>query len=270
MNCCVKDATVASTARPGPFSSAEAFARLAGDPVFRMYHEDPRPFTFLSRFSETISFPTPDGGTSSALVWKATNGNSHDWLLVFHEWWGLNDYIKKECEQLWTDLGINVMALDLYDGKVATTRDSAVKYVQSAKTERGVAIVQGALAYLGKDAKVYTVGWCYGGGWSLQASLLAGNQAYGCVMYYGMPESDVSRLKALHADVLGIFANKDQGITPAVVDAFADRMKSAGKSLELHRYDAAHAFANPSNPSYNAEAASDAYKFALAFLKARL
>jgi len=260
MDCCARTS--------GP-SATESFARLAGDPVFRMYHTDPLPFTFRSLAAEPVQFSTPDGGTSTALVWKSKTG-SHAWLLVFHEWWGLNDYVKKQSEQLWNDLGINVLALDLYDGKVAATRDSAVKYVQAASTARGIAIVRGALSYVGKDARVFTIGWCFGGGWSLQASLLAGAQADGCVMYYGMPEKDLNRLKDLHADVLGIFANRDQGITPTVVDQFAADMKTSGKNLEVHRYDAVHAFANPSNPNYDAQATGDAYTYTLAFLKAHL
>ncbi|HTJ12417.1 MAG TPA: dienelactone hydrolase family protein [Dinghuibacter sp.] len=257
MDCCSKNVAV------------ETFAQLAGDPVFQMYHADPRPFHFEPEGATQVHFSTPDGSTASAMVWKATNG-SHDWLLVFHEWWGLNDYVKRESERLWKDLGINVLAVDLYDGKVAATRDSAVKLVQSAKPARGVAIIQGALSYIGGDARVFTIGWCYGGGWSLQASLLAGTQAAGCVMYYGQPEKDVTRLKGLHCDVLGIFADKDGGITPAVVAQFAADMLSAGKSLEVHHYNAVHAFANPSNPDYDALAAADAYTHTLTFLKARL
>jgi carboxymethylenebutenolidase len=56
---------------------------------------------------------------------------------------------------------------------------------------------------VGNKAKVFTIGWCFGGGWSLQTALLGGNQVVGCVMYYGMPEADVNKLKTLHCDVIG-------------------------------------------------------------------
>jgi carboxymethylenebutenolidase len=88
-------------------------------------------------------------------------------------------------------------------------------------------------------------------------------------MYYGMPEKSVDKLETLHSDVLGIFANKDQNITPAVVDDFASNMKKAGKTLILYRYDAVHAFANPSNPGYDKAAREEAYKHSMAFLKER-
>jgi carboxymethylenebutenolidase len=123
---------------------------------------------------------------------------------------------------------------------------------------------------VGPKACIATIGWCFGGGWSLQTSLLAGKQDIACVMYYGMPEKDVNRLKTLNGDVLGNFANKDGFITPKVVAQFAADMKTAGKKLELHQYDADHGFANPSNPIYNSDATKDAYAHTLAFLKAKM
>jgi carboxymethylenebutenolidase len=48
---------------------------------------------------------------------------------------------------------------------------------------------------LGKSAKIGTIGWCFGGGLSLQASLTAGKQAAATVMYYGMPEERCGETK---------------------------------------------------------------------------
>ena len=101
---------------------------------------------------------------------------------MIQEWWGLNDYIKRESDNISTELGnVNVLALDLYDGMVAATPDSAMKLVQAVKTERLENIIKGALGYAGPKAKIYTIGWCFGGMWSLQTALLAGKQAVGCV-----------------------------------------------------------------------------------------
>jgi len=138
------------------------------------------------------------------------------------------------------------------------------------KTERAIAIINGALSYVGNDAKVTTIGWCFGGGWALQAALLAGKQGAGCVMYYGMPEKDVDKLKALNSDVLGVFATKDQWINKEVVTAFEKDMRAANKKLTVVNYDADHAFANPSNPHYNKEYSEAAHKLALAFIKEHL
>ncbi|MBS1916538.1 MAG: dienelactone hydrolase family protein [Bacteroidetes bacterium] len=257
MSCCAASAT-------------ESFSQLASDKNFILSHPVPLPFTFQSENGETITFKTTDG--SEGYGWEIKSPTpTNNYLFVVHEWWGLNDYIKQESEKLWKDIGhVNVIAIDLYDKKVAATREDAAKYMQAVASDRAQAIIKGAIAYAGPNAKIYTIGWCFGGGWSLQTSLLAGKQAAGCVMYYGMPEKDLNKLKALHADVLGIFGNKDQWINPKVVDDFVNDMSKAGKKLIVKRYDADHAFANPSNPSFDKDAKEDAYKNTLVFLKERI
>lgn len=256
MACCTIDAT-------------ETFSRHASDKNFVAGHDEPLPFTYKSDKGKDIHFDAADGKQAHGWEIKAAKKTSY-YLFVIHEWWGLNDYIKQEAEKLANDLGLNVIALDLYDEKVASTREDATKFMQAVSKERAVAIIQGAYSYAGKDAKVFTIGWCFGGGWSLQASLLGGKQAIGCIMYYGQPEKDLERLKTLSPDVLGIFGNKDQWPSPAVVDEFATTMEKAGKKLILKRYDAPHAFANPSNPSFDKAATEDAYKHVLAFVKERM
>lgn len=251
-------------------SSTEAFSQLGSDKKFTMSHNNPLPFSYQSENGNPITYKASDG--TDAYGWEIKSKTpTMNFLFVIHEWWGLNDYIKKESEQLWNDLGnVNVIAIDLYDKKVAANREDAAKYMQAVSSDRAEAVIKGAIEYAGKNAKIYTIGWCFGGGWSLQGSLLAGNHAAGCVVYYGMPEKEIDKLKTLHADVLGIFGNKDQWINPKVVDEFAENMKKANKKLILKRYEADHAFANPSNPSFDKEAKADAYKNAISFLKERL
>ncbi|HVW16162.1 MAG TPA: dienelactone hydrolase family protein [Mucilaginibacter sp.] len=257
MACCSKSAT-------------QQFAMLASDKKFVMSHPNPRPYHFQSTIGAAITYKTADGRTADAFEMKAKKP-TNNWLFVVHEWWGLNDFVKHESEKLYNDLGdVNVLDLDLYDGKVATTREDAGKFMQSVKDDRAVAIIKGAIAYVGPNARIATIGWCFGGGWSLQTSLMAGKQGIACVMYYGMPEQDVNKLKTLNCDVLGNFANKDGWINPKVVGQFAANMKAAGKKLDLHQYDADHGFANPSNPIYDSAATKDAYANTLAFLKPRL
>ncbi|HVV54073.1 MAG TPA: dienelactone hydrolase family protein [Mucilaginibacter sp.] len=251
-------------------SATQKFAMLASDKKFVMSHDVPRPYHFQSTIGKAITYKTPDSKTANAFVMMAKKP-TENWLLVVHEWWGLNDWIKHESEKLYNDLGdVNILDLDLYDGKVATTREEAGQYMQQVKDNRADAIIKGAIAYVGPKAHIATIGWCFGGGWSLQTALMAGKQDVACVMYYGMPEQDVNKLKTLHADVLGNFANKDQWITPKVVAQFAANMKAAGKKLYLHQYDADHAFANPSNPVYDSQATKEAYAYTLAYLKPRL
>ncbi|MEO6850386.1 MAG: dienelactone hydrolase family protein [Mucilaginibacter sp.] len=251
-------------------SATQKFAMLASDKKFIKVHLNPKTYHFQSDIGKAITYKTDGGADANAFEFKSKK-STKNWLIVIHEFWGLNDFVKRESEKIYTDLGnVNILDLDLYDGKVATTREDAGKYMQALPDARAWAIINGALAYVGQGAHIATIGWCMGGGWSLQASLLAGKQDVACVMYYGMPEQDVNKLKTLNADVLGNFANKDGWINPKVVGKFADNMKAAGKKLYLHQYDADHGFANPSNPIYNSEATKDAYANTIAFLKQRL
>ena len=242
---------------------------LAKDKQFVMQHDEPMPFTYQSKEGKDIVFEVPGGVAAHAYEVKAAKPTNVT-VLVFQEWWGLNDYVKKESEKIAGDLNVNVLALDLYDKKVATTREDASKLVQSVKSERIIAIINGAYNHLGSNTKVFTWGWCFGGGWSLQAALLGGNKVAGCIMYYGAPEKDVNKLKTLNCDVIAFFAEKDKGLSPEVADAFKKDMEKADKKLMLYEYDADHAFANPSNPVYNKQAASDAYAKATAFVKERM
>ena len=253
-----------------PAESSEVFAMLGKNEQFQSAHEAPLPFFYTSENGKSIQFKTSDGMMGNAFEIKAAKPTKN-YVLMVHEWWGLNDYIKQEAEKLQKELGnVNVLALDLYDGKVATTAEEAGKYMGEVKSDRATAIINGATEYAGKQAKIYSIGWCFGGGWSLQTSLLAGKQAAGCVMYYGQPEKDLGKLKKLNADVFFVFATKDQWINKEVVSTFEKDMKSANKKLTVKSFDADHAFANPSNPHFNKEFAAEAHTLAVAFLKDRM
>jgi len=261
--------TLSCCARPAGPSATEAFAMLATDKDFSGGHDAPLPYSYAGE-GQTITFKTTDGKTSQAFEIKSAKP-SNKYLFVIHEWWGLNDYIKKEAATYAQEMpGVNIIALDLYDGQVATTPEEAGKLMQGVKTERAAAIIKGAQLYAGPKAQFASVGWCFGGGWSLQSALLGGKQTVGCVMYYGMPEKDVAKLRTLNSDVLGLFAEQDKWINPEVVKQFEKDMAAAGKKVTVKEYPADHAFANPSNPKYNKELATDAHQKALAYLKARL
>ena len=247
----------------------EGMAKFAEDTAFQAAHASPDSLAFQGK-GEMIGFATPDGKRGSAYSLKSAT-DSKKYLFVIHEWWGLNDHIKKEAERLYDELGdVNVMALDIYDGKSTADPEEAGKIMGEVQEDRAVAIIKGALAMAGQDAKVATVGWCFGGGWSLRSSILAGDRGAGCVMYYGLPVEKADQLAPLKADVLGLFAKKDGWINEPVVQGFENLAKATGKKLEVHWYDADHAFANPSNPNYDQEAAGEANALALAFLKEHL
>ena len=256
-SCCMKSVT-------------DQFAGLASNQSFVSSHASPLPFTFNAEKGKMVNFKTPDGTEGKAFEVKADQPTDN-YIFMFHEWWGLNDYIKQEAEKLQKELvNVNVLAIDLYDGKTTSNAEEAGSLMKQLVQQRAEAIINGAIAYVGKSAKINTIGWCLGGGWSLQAAMLAGKQSVSCVIYYGMPETQQAKLKKLNAKVLGIFASKDQWINDKVVKQFEQDMKTARKELTVKTFEADHAFANPSNPKYNKEATAEAHELAIGFLKKHL
>jgi carboxymethylenebutenolidase len=250
--------------------ATETFAMLTQNEKFLATHLDPNPFILSKLIGKDVSFKTPDGKTGYAYEIKSEK-LTNNYVIVVHEWWGLNDYIKQESEKIFSNLGnVNVIAIDLYDQKIASVKDSAAKYMQGVKSERAEAIIRGALKHIGKNANIATIGWCFGGGWSMQATLLASKQSKACVMYYGMPEEKLEIIKTLNAPVLFVWPKQDQWINKEMVMRFEANMKSAKKSLEVKAYDADHAFANPSNPKFSREFSEDAFKNAMSFIQLHL
>ena len=259
----------------GGGESAEAgadstgMAQFADDENFQDAHEEPGEANAQGS-GNTLEFPTPDAKTASAYALMPEEP-TNKYLFVFHEWWGLNDHIRQEAEHYFEELdSVNVMALDLYDGKVAEKREQASELMESVSEERIRAIIQGAINKAGKDAEIATVGWCFGGGWSLKASIMAGERGEACVMYYGMPVEKQSALDPLKAPVLAHFAMQDDWVTPAVANGFKQLVSASGKTMQMQMYNAEHAFANPSRVSYDSQAAKRANSSTLAFLKDNL
>ena len=246
----------------------QAYKLEASTPAFAAMHPSPIAVNSENLLGKMMSFEAADGKQANA-YFIAAKKKTNKYLIVIQEWWGLNENVKMESDKYYADLGdVNVIAVDMYDGKVAATPDSAMKLMRGADMGRMTAIIQGAIKYAGSNAAIYSVGWCFGGMWSLQTAILAGPQAKGTVMYYGRPETNMDKLKSIQCDVIGFFGNLDQSPSPTMVNDFEKNMKEAGKNLAVNRYEAGHGFANPSNPTYNAAAKADAYAKAIAFLKA--
>lgn len=240
-------------------ASQMAFAKLHPSPIVQ------KDYTLLGNM---ITFETADGKTANGYFIPAKQ-KSQKWLIVIQEWWGLNENIKLESDKYAQDLtDFNILAVDMYDGRIANTPDSAMKLMRGADMKHMATIIQGAIKHAGPNASIYSVGWCFGGMWSLQTAILAGLQAKGTIMFYGRPETDLEKLKSIQCDIIGFFGNLDQSPSPSMVNDFEANMMKVGKKITVNRYEAGHGFSNPSNPSYNAAARADSYQKAIAFLKA--
>ncbi|PLX36302.1 MAG: dienelactone hydrolase [Hyphomicrobiales bacterium] len=194
-------------------------------------------------------------------------------VVLIHEWWGLNDQIKAVAAE-YAKQGYVALAVDLYGGGVGTNRDEAMSLMKgldpAVATETMVVWVDWLKNNDKTTGKVGTVGWCFGGGWSLNTSLATPVDA--TVIYYGNVAKTADQLASLQSPVLGHFGTLDKNINEEMVGGFEKAMADAGKAgqLTVHWYEANHAFANPSGARYDAEDAALAWTRTLEFLKANL
>ncbi len=193
-------------------------------------------------------------------------------MVLIHEWYGLNDHVKHWADRMAGD-GYATLAVDLYGGKVATTSQEA-SALTKVDPERTIAVLRAAFAFLGTDPRIQAqkrgcMGWCFGGAWSLQLAI-AEPKLDACVLYYGRLVDDPAKLAQIQAPVLGVFGTRDKSIPQERIDAFAAAMAKLEKPARVLRYDAEHAFANPSGARYDQKHAAAAWTEVRAFLRERL
>jgi carboxymethylenebutenolidase len=237
-----------------------AAAALIGMLATHSFAADGKPATYKSG-TETVN----------ALLYTPQGKGPFPALVVIHEYWGLNDWVKEQASKL-ADQGYVALAIDLYRGKVATTPDEAHEIMRGVPEDRASRDLLAASAYLRSQkivdpARVGSIGWCMGGGYAFN---LAVNdpKLKAVVINYGHLASDDATLKNINAAVLGIFGGQDRGIPPADVKKFESQMKALGKTVDIHIFpDAGHAFENPNNKTgYRADDAAQAWKLTTDFL----
>jgi carboxymethylenebutenolidase len=220
--------------------------------------------------TQTVEFPSGKETISGFLALPEKPG-LYPALVVVHEWWGLNDWVKEQTEKLAAQ-GYVALAVDLYRGKSASDPSEAHELMRGLPQDRAIRDMLAAYAYLAtrkdvKPDKIGAIGWCMGGGLSLQLAIHQPHLA-ACVVNYGSLPTDPNDIQQIVAPVLGNFGADDRGITPADVEAFEKTMKGMNKRIDVKIYPGAgHAFENPNNTNgYRPEATADAWARTLAFL----
>jgi len=192
-------------------------------------------------------------------------------VIVIHEWWGLNDNVRAMADRLAAE-GYIVLAVDLYGGATATTPGGAGQYMVRVveNPEKAQENIRQAYEFVSEVAgapQVGSLGWCFGGGWSLNTALLFPDDLDAAVIYYGQVTSDEEILRPLNVPILGLFGGADAGISVGSVRKFEDALERLRKDHEIHIFPGAeHAFANPTGDAYNAVVAEDAWEKTLEFL----
>lgn len=196
-------------------------------------------------------------------------------VIVIHEWWGLNDGVRQMADRIAGE-GYIVLAVDLFGGDVAETpteaRELMLEVVENP--EPANENLRQAYEFVSTTAgapAVSSLGWCFGGGWSLNMALLFPNELDAAVIYYGQVTDDEERLQPLDVPLLGIFAADDRGIPLEGVQAFKAALENLDKEHEIRIFPGVgHAFANPTGRNYDETAATEAWNLTIDFLRHHL
>jgi carboxymethylenebutenolidase len=230
--------------------------------------------TAFASEGKSVSYKSGDE-TVQGLLYTPAGKGPFPAIIVIPEWWGLNDWVKEQASKF-ADEGYVALAFDVYRGKVATTPDEAHELMRGLPEDRVKRDLHGAFEFLEslpnvKKNRIGAIGWCMGGGLSLDVALQEPNLAAD-VINYGHLATDPESLKKIDAPILGIFGGKDRGIPVEDVRKFEQALKQLGKKVEIKIYsDAGHGFENPNNKEgYRADDAADARKRTLEFLAANL
>ena len=218
--------------------------------------------------SETVAY----FGSVEGYLAKPTDTGNFPGVVMIHEWWGLNDNIKEMADKL-ASHGYVVLAVDLYEGEFATTSDQARALRVAYDPERGVTNMNAAASYINENyssEKIGSLGWCFGGGESLNLAL-HNDEMDATVIYYGSLVTDTESLSSINWPVLGIFAELDTGITPDTVNAFESSLDELEIENQITIYPGVnHAFANPSGDRYAPNESQDAWNKTIDFLESSL
>ena len=228
----------------------------------------------LTADGKSVSYKSGDE-TIQGVLYTPPGKGPFPAIIVIHEWWGLNDWVKEQASKL-ADQGYVALAVDLYRGKVAENSDMAHELSRGLPEDRAKRDLHAAFEFLSSQANVKkdrigAIGWCMGGGYSLEVALQEPTLAAD-VINYGHLATDSDALKKINAPILGSFGGQDHGITPDDVRKFEAAMKQLNKQVDIKIYDdAGHAFENPNNKTGYREAdAADAWNRTVSFLAATL
>lgn len=223
--------------------------------------------------SETVQYGQQAGkALNGYLAYPESAHGGLPGILVFHEWWGLNDNVRAMTDKL-AGQGYVVLALDVYGGEVAETPERARELMQQAMSDRDRLNdnIRRGWKFMTEEIgalSVASLGWCLGGTLSFNTALLYPDRLAGAVIYYGFV-TDVSRdqLATLQMPILGLFGAEDSGIPVEDVRRFEQMLDELGKDAEIVIYEGAgHAFANPTGQNFQPEAAEDAWRRTVEFL----
>ena len=220
-----------------------------------------------------VEFAAKSGEKTSGEIVLPEGSGKAPAVVLIQEWWGLNDHIRSLLDRL-AKAGFVALAPDLYHGKVTTDPAEAMKMMTELDGDRSIDEIQGAVAFLAaherSNGKVGVMGFCLGGAFAFRAATRI-PELGAAVPFYGVPDASKTDYTKVRAPILAHFATRDGWAKPELAAAIKQQLEAAGQSMELHIYEADHAFMNDTRPEvYHPEAAKLAWDRSMTFLHKHL
>jgi carboxymethylenebutenolidase len=219
----------------------------------------------------SIEFTRPDGKTAPGYFAPATEPEAPG-VVLFEEWWGLDDRIKEAADRLATH-GFSVLVPDLYRGRSAATGDEANHLMEGLDfSDAATQDAAGAARYLRDHGakRVGVAGFCMGGALAM-LSVMHGDEFDAASIWYGYPPAEAGDPGSISVPIQGHWAVHDGFFKIEGVNAIEQRITDAGRAPEFHRYDAKHGFYNKGEPGegglghYHSEHAETAWRRTVEF-----
>jgi carboxymethylenebutenolidase len=230
-----------------------------------------------------VKVPVQDGTTPAYRAMPASGG-PFPVVLVVQEIFGVHEHIKDICRRL-AKVGYLAVAPELYarqaDVSKMELKEIISKVVPRVPDSQVLADLDATLAWAkasskGDTGRLGVTGYCWGGRivWLFTAhnpSVKAGVAWYGRLVGEPdelHPKNPIDVVDSLHAPVLGLYGEADQGIPVATVEKMRAALQAANKPADIHVYPKTpHAFFADYRPSYRKNEADDGWKRLLAWFK---
>lgn len=200
--------------------------------------------------SKKVEYKVGDNAFAGVMYWDDTSKDKRPGVLVFHEYWGLNDHAKAKAEE-WAKLGYVAFAADLYgEGKVTDKAEHAAEMAAGLRKDvkdwraRAEAALKQLTDFEFTDAKrVAATGYCLGGSTALVLAAGGADLKAVSTFHAGLPKFTAEEAKAIKAKVLVNNGEADSFIPADAIDAFKKTLEDAKVSLDFRQYKGAvHSF----------------------------
>jgi len=207
--------------------------------------------------TKSIAYEQGGAKLEGYLAYDDAKSGPRPGVLVIHEWWGLNDYVKNRTKQL-AEMGYVAFAADMY-GDHKVTRDPKQAQEWSSAIENGGLMAPRSKAGLDvlkqqaqtDKSKLAAIGFCFGGSTVLQLAY-SGEPLAATVTFHGglMPPKD-DQLSQIKTPILILHGAEDGFIKPETIDQVRTSLDKAKVDWYMVTYaNAVHAFSNPDADSF--------------------